>query len=140
MQIIPISVFSLLDDVSKIFSSGFQEMPSKLKKKEVKLYAQNEKRYLLARDAHLISVFTKDIFIREKTLVGVIEVDPKIILEKGIRTELLKLLAKKFHTYIDFKADDKIDLIKKLNELINKIAAICKSFLYIQDYINIVGF
>ena len=110
------------------------------KKQEVKLFAKNEKRYLLARDAHLISVFTKDIFIREKTLVGVIEVDPKIILEKGIRTELLKLLAKKFHTYIDFKADDKIDLIKKLNELINKIAAICKSFLYIQDYINIVGF
>ena len=140
MQIIPISVFSLLDDVSKIFSSGFQEMPSKLKKKEVKLYAQNEKRYLLARDAHLISVFTKGIFMMEKTLVGVIEVDPKIILEKGIRTELLKLLAKTFHTYIDFKANDnKIDLNRKLNELINRISSIRKSFLYIQDYINIDG-
>ena len=54
LQIIPISVFTLLDDVSKIFSSGFQEIPIKLQKKDVKLYAQNEKRFKLAKDAHLI--------------------------------------------------------------------------------------
>ena len=140
LQIIPISVFTLLDDVSKIFSSGFQEIPIKLQKKDVKLYAQNEKRFKLAKDAHLISVFTKGIFMMEKTLVGVIEVDPKIILEKGIRTELLKLLASTFHNYIDFKANDnKIALDKKLNELIIRISSIRKSFLYIQDYINING-
>ena len=139
LQIIPISVFSLLDDVSKIFSSGFQEIPIKLLKKEVKIYAQNEKRFKLAKDAHLISVFTKGIFMMEKTLVGVIEVDPKVILEKGIRTELLKLLARTFHQYIDFKINDKIALDKKLNELIVRISAIRKSFLYIQDYINING-
>ena len=140
LQIIPISVFTLLDDVSKIFSSGFQEIPIKLQKKDVKLYAQNEKRFKLAKDAHLISVFTKGIFMMEKTLVGVIEVDPKIILEKGIRTELLKLLASTFHNYIDFKANDnKIALDKKLNELIVRISSIRKSFLYIQDYINING-
>jgi WASH complex subunit strumpellin len=140
LQIIPISVFTLLDDVSKIFSSGFQEIPIKLPKKNVKLYAQNEKRFKLAKDAHLISVFTKGIFMMEKTLVGVIEVDPKIILEKGIRTELLKLLASTFHNYIDFKANDnKIALDKKLNELIVRISSIRKSFLYIQDYINING-
>ena len=140
LQIIPISVFTLLDDVSKIFSSGFQEIPIKLPKKDVKLYAQNEKRFKLAKDAHLISVFTKGIFMMEKTLVGVIEVDPKIILEKGIRTELLKLLASTFHNYIDFKANDnKIALDKKLNELIVRISSIRKSFIYIQDYINING-
>ena len=139
LQIIPISVFNLLDDVSKIFSSGFQEIPIKLPKKDVKKFAQNEKRFKLAKDAHLISVFTKGIFMMEKTLVGVIEVDPKIILEKGIRTELLKLLAKTFHNFIDFKANDKIALDKKLNELINRISSIRKSFLYIQDYINIDG-
>ena len=139
LQIIPISVFSLLDDVSNIFSSGFQEIPIKLLKKDVKIYAQNEKRFKLAKDAHLISVFTKGIFMMEKTLVGVIEVDPKVILEKGIRTELLKLLAKTFHQYIDFKINDKIALDKKLNELIVRISSIRKSFLYIQDYINING-
>ena len=139
LQIIPISVFNLLDDVSKIFSYGFQEIPIKLVKNEIKNYAQNEMRYRLAKDAHLISVFTKGIFMMEKTLMGVIEVDPKIILEKGIRRELLSLLAKIFHAYIDFKANDKINLDKKLNDLISKINSIKKSFLYIQDYINING-
>ena len=100
---------------------------------------KNEKRYRLAKDAHLISVFTKGIFMMEKTLMGVIEVDPKIILEKGIRRELLSLLAKIFHAYIDFKSNDKIHLDKKLNELIAKINSVRKSFLYIQDYINING-
>ena len=38
----------------------------------------------------------------EKTLMGVIEVDPKTILEEGIRKELLKLLANTFEKMIDF--------------------------------------
>ena len=139
LQIIPISVFGLLDDVSKIFSSGFQEIPIKLMKNEIKNFAQNEMRYRLAKDAHLISVFTRGIFMMEKTLMGVIEVDPKVILEKGIRRELLSLLAKIFHTYIDFKATDRIALDKKLNDLIAKINSVRKSFLYIQDYISING-
>ena len=139
LQIIAKSVFSLLDDVSRIFSSGFREIPLKLMRNDLKNYAQNEMRFRLAQDAHKISVFTKGIFMMEKTLMGVIEVDPKIILEKGIRRELLELLAKIFHNYIDFKANDKINLDKKLNELIAKITSVRKSFLYIQDYINING-
>ena len=139
LQIIPISVFQLLDDVSKIFSSGFKEIPIKILKNNIKDFAQNEMRYKLAKDAHLISVFTKGIFMMEKTLMGVIEVDPKVILEEGIRKELLKLLAKTFHSYIDFSYKDKVNLTDRLNELINKINSIKKSFLYIQDYINING-
>ena len=139
LQIIPKSVFALLDDVSRIFTQGFREIPLKLMRNDLKNYAQNELRFRLAQDAHKISVFTKGIFMMEKTLMGVIEVDPKIILEKGIRRELLELLAKIFHNYIDFKANDKINLDKKLNELIAKITSVKKSFLYIQDYINING-
>ena len=139
LQIIPKSVFALLDDVSRIFSSGFREIPLKLMRNDLKNYAQNELRFRLAQDAHKISVFTKGIFMMEKTLMGVIEVDPKIILEKGIRRELLQLLARTFHNYIDFKANDKINLDKKLKELVDKISSIKKSFLYIQDYINING-
>jgi WASH complex subunit strumpellin len=85
LQIIPKSVFALLDDVSRIFTQGFREIPLKLMRNDLKNYAQNELRFRLAQDAHKISVFTKGIFMMEKTLMGVIEVDPKIILEKGIR-------------------------------------------------------
>ena len=139
LQIIPKTVFCLLDNVSNIFSSGFQEIPHKLIKKEIKNYAQNEMRYKLAKNVHFISTFTQGTLLMEKTLMGVIEVDPKIILEKGIRRELISLLAKIFHEYIDFKSNEKINLDKKLNELIIKINSVKKSFLYIQDYINING-
>ena len=139
LQIIPISVFKLLDDVIKIFNSGFKEMPIKLEKIKIKDYSQNELRYKLSYDAHKISVFTKGIFMMEKTLMGVIEVDPKIILEKGIRRELLLLLANIYHSFIDFKVNDKINLNQKLNILNKRVTSVKQSFLYIQDYINING-
>ena len=40
---------------------------------------------------------------------------------------------------INFAPDDKIDIESKLEQLINKIKSLKKSFIYIQDYINING-
>ena len=84
-------------------------------------------------------MITKGILMMEKTLMGVIEVDPKVILEEGIRTELLKVLATAFQNHIDFGPGDKIDLKKKLNVLLTDLTALKKSFIYIQDYINLNG-
>ena len=139
LQIIPQSVFQILSHISDIFSSGFKEIPLKLPKIEIKNYIQEEKRFDLAQSVHKISMFTKGIYLMEKTLMGVIEVDPKIILEEGIRKELLRLLAYVYHNMINFGPDDKIDISSKLEELINKIKSLKKSFIYIQDYINING-
>jgi hypothetical protein len=75
----------------------------------------------------------------EKTLMGVIEVDPKNILEDGIRKELLNLLAINFNKIIDFSSNANIDFLAKLNELAKRISCIKRSFIFIQDYINING-
>ena len=139
LQIIPKSVFQILSHISDIFSSGFKEIPLKLPKIEIKNYIQEEKRFDLAQSVHKISMFTKGIYLMEKTLMGVIEVDPKTILEEGIRKELLRLLAKEYHNMINFAPDDKIEIESKLEQLINKIKSLKKSFIYIQDYINING-
>ncbi len=48
-------------------------------------YAQLEQRYELARMTHAISVFTEGILAMETTLVGIVHVDPKQLLEDGIR-------------------------------------------------------
>ena len=140
LQIIPLSVFNILDNVIHIFQEGFMELPVKVKKVDLKTYTQQEKRYILARATHQIAQFTKGIYLMEKTLMGVIEVDPKTILEEGIRKELLSLLAKTFNEYIDFSVNTKKrDFQPKLKEIISKISCIKRSFLYIQDYINIKG-
>ena len=139
LQVIPRRVFELMQEVYNTFESGFKEMSLKILKKNFKDYAQPEARYKLAKAVHGISMITKGIFMMEKTLMGVIEVDPKEILEEGIRKELLKLLAKTFQKHIDFAPGDKIDFNKQLNKLIVEITAIKKSFIYIQDYVNMNG-
>jgi WASH complex subunit strumpellin len=139
LQIVPKSVFNLHDTVINIFTKGFQELPIKILKADLKDYAQFDDRYLLAKLTHQISLFTKGILMMEKTLMGVIEVDPKNILEDGIRKELLNLLASNFDKIINFTAGYNVDFNAKLSELTKKISCIKRSFIYIQDYINTNG-
>ena len=139
LQVIPHRVFELMNTIYSIFCKDFKEMPNKILRKNLKDYSQIEDRFQLAQAIHGISMITKGILMMEKTLMGVIEVDPKVILEEGIRTELLKVLALAFHKHMDFGPGDKIDLKKKLNVLFTDLSALKKSFLYIQDYINLNG-
>ena len=139
LQVIPHRVFELMNKIYVIFCSQFKDMPNKILKKDLKEYSQIEQRYELAKAVHGISMITKGILMMEKTLMGVIEIDPKVLLEEGIRTELLKVLALAFQKHIDFAAGDKIDLKKKLQILDTDLSALKKSFIYIQDYINLNG-
>ena len=139
LQVIPRRVFEFMKDIIRIFEGKFKEMPIKILKKDFKDYSQFEDRFNLAKAAHGISMITKGIFMMEKTLMGVIEVDPKVILEEGIRKELLGLLAITFHNHIDFGVGDKIDFTQKLNRLNREISSIKRAFIYIQDYVNMNG-
>ena len=139
LQVIPHRVFELMNIVYTTFCNQFKEMPNRILKKDLKEFSQIEDRFKLAKAVHGISMITKGILMMEKTLMGVIEIDPKVILEEGIRTELLKVLGDAFHKHIDFGTGDKIDLKKKLNLLCNDLNALKRSFMYIQDYINLNG-
>ena len=139
LQVIPHRVFELMNTVYTIFCKEYKELPNKILKKDLRDYSQMEQRFKLAQAVHGISMITKGILMMEKTLMGVIEIDPKVILEEGIRTELLKVLGDAFHKYIDFGPTDKIDLKKKLNLLCVDLSALKKSFIYIQDYVNLNG-
>ena len=46
-------------------------------------------RYTVAKLTHAISVFTDGMLMMKSTLVGVIKIDPKKLLEDGIRKELV---------------------------------------------------
>ena len=139
LQVIPHRVFELMNVVYTTFCNQFKEMPNRILKKDLKEFSQIEDRFKLAKAVHGISMITKGILMMEKTLMGVIEIDPKVILEEGIRTELLKVLGDAFHRHIDFGPGDKIDLKKKLNLLCADLNALKRSFMYIQDYVNLNG-
>ena len=46
-------------------------------------------RYKVAKLTHAVSVFTDGMLMMKSTLVGVIKVDPKKLLEDGVRKELV---------------------------------------------------
>ncbi|KAI0224187.1 hypothetical protein LSAT2_024791 [Lamellibrachia satsuma] len=138
LQIIPETMFSLLAKIIQLQTTQIKEVPTRLEKDKMREYAQLEERYEVARLTHAISVFTEGILMMKTTLVGIVKVDPKQLLEDGIRKELVKQVATALHVGLIFNP--------KANELVPKLQAVGaqmdgfrRSFEYIQDYVNIYG-
>ena len=72
-------------------------METKMLKETLKDFACLEDRYILAKRTHEVSMLTEGMLVLDKTLMGVIEIDPKEILVDGIRKELGKTLAGLLH-------------------------------------------
>jgi len=76
----------------------------------------------------------------KSTLVGIIKIDPKQLLEDGIRKELVRQVASALNQCISFNPKAKSsELGPKLDALGNIMEGFQKSFEYIQDYVNIYG-
>lgn len=139
LQIIPESMFSLLDKIIRMQTNKIKEVPTRLDKDKLKEYAQLDERYevrnftfiphffdiyiyvfvskilhlrhltfQVARLTHSISVFTEGILMMKTTLVGIIKVDPKQLLEDGIRKELVRQVAAALHQALMFNPKAKV--------------------------------
>eukprot|EP00045_Choanoeca_perplexa_P015316 m.190625 g.190625 ORF g.190625 m.190625 type:complete len:1158 (-) comp16947_c0_seq1:144-3617(-) len=141
LQIIPESMFEILDRVIAIRTQTLKEVPTRLEKDELKVYAQLDTRYLISELTYQISVFTEGILMMKSTLVGVIKVDPKQLLEDGIRRELVGKVAPALDQVLVFEAakGKPVDLHHRLRVLQTKMAGFRRSFEYIQDYVDMYG-
>ncbi|XP_046807236.1 WASH complex subunit homolog 5 isoform X2 [Lucilia cuprina] len=144
LQIIPETMFNLMARIIQLQTDVLKEIPTRLEKDKLKEYAQFEDRYTVAKLTYSISVFTEGILMMEKTLVGVIELDPKQLLEDGIRKELVKHLANALNVGLIFSANAKqknatVELETKLAQLAKTMDGYRRSFEYIQDYLNVHG-
>ena len=90
-------MFRLLDQIIKLQTQKIKDVPTRLDKDKIKEFAQLNERYEVAKLTHSISVFTEGILAMKSTLYGVIKVDPKQLLEDGIRKELVRLLTMTLH-------------------------------------------
>ncbi|XP_037658369.1 WASH complex subunit 5 isoform X2 [Choloepus didactylus] len=113
LQIIPESMFTSLLKIIKLQTHDIIEVPTRLDKDKLRDYAQLGPRY---------------------------EVDPKQLLEDGIRKELVKRVAFALHRGLIFNPRAKpSELMPKLKELGATMDGFHRSFEYIQDYVNIYG-
>lgn len=143
VQIIPHSIFNLLKSIIELQTNHLKELPERLEKDKVREYAQLDERYKIAKLTFSISVFTDGILAMKKTLVGVIELDPKQLLEDGIRMELVNSVSAALNENLQFtgkaKNPKELMVVENLTTLSNIIDGYRRSFEYIQDYLNING-
>jgi WASH complex subunit strumpellin len=86
-----------------------------------------------------VSVFTEGILAMDRTLYGVIEVDPKQMLEDGIRKELVNQITHALHELLVFRSGKPGECEAQLTKLSARLDGFRRSFEYIQDYLNIYG-
>ncbi|XP_052274369.1 WASH complex subunit 5-like isoform X2 [Dreissena polymorpha] len=140
LQIIPQTMFSQLAKIITLMTGQIKEVPTRLEKDKMKEFAQLDERYQVAKLTHSISVFTEGILMMKTTLVGIIKIDPKQLLEDGIRKELVQQVARALHNTLQFNPKAKTsELTPRLESLGGQMEGFRRSFEYIQDYVNIYG-
>uniref|UniRef100_A0A4W3IH07 WASH complex subunit 5 n=1 Tax=Callorhinchus milii TaxID=7868 RepID=A0A4W3IH07_CALMI len=147
LQIIPESMFTSLAKIIKLQTHNIMEVPTRVDKDKLKDYAQLGARYEVARLTHAISIFTEGILMMKTTLVGIIKVDPKQLLEDGIRKELVKRVAFGLHKGLIFNPKAKIldwqsmyqsthipiPKFQPVDESVTFIGRLCREILRITD-------
>ncbi|XP_030745333.1 WASH complex subunit 5 [Sitophilus oryzae] len=139
LQIIPKSMFQKLGRIIEIQRSVLKEIPASIEKEKLKEYAQLEERFEFAELTHLASIFSQGMLMMKSTLVGVVRLDAKKLLEDGIRKELVQYISEALHSELKFETKSKLNLKEKLKLLGCTMEGYKKSFEYIQDYINVNG-
>lgn len=132
LDIIPRSVFLILDDLIQLQTNSLKPIPTKLERRYLKDFAQLDHRYTLAKATHQVSVFTQGILAMKRTIMGIIKLDPRQLLEDGIRAELVRQLTTAMHTFLVFKTGQLSEFEARLAELGRKLDGFRQSFEYIQ--------
>jgi WASH complex subunit strumpellin len=139
LEIIPISVFQLLNRIVKIQTHKLTDIPIRFEAKDLKNFAQLDDRLEMSKLTHQVSIFTEGVLVMEKTLLGVIQVDPRQILEEGLRRELVRQIGTAMHTNLAFKSFEPAAIEQVFSSLALSLNGYKKSVEYVQDYINIAG-
>jgi WASH complex subunit strumpellin len=145
MEVIPIIIFSILRDVITLQAKGMAAVPVRIELAQLRDYSQLEQRAVLAKRTHEIGIFTEGILAMEKTLLGVIQVDPRQILKDGISKHLVDQISRALHTCLCFDLrggrgrDPKANVEGALLQLRDTLDAYRRAFEYVQDYISLYG-
>ena len=88
-------MFALLEQVVEL-QSKLEDLPTRLDKDKLKEFSQLDKRFEIARLTHKVSVLSRGILALRTTLVGVVQIDPKKLLEEVFKSLVYFFLRKLF--------------------------------------------
>ncbi len=139
LEVIPKSVFKILSEIEQIQTHKMVNLPTRFEAKDLKNYAQLDLRFELSKLTHQVSIFTEGVLVMQKTLLGVIEVNPKMILQEGLRRELVRLIAEAMFKNLSFADTTQGEIYAKIQALASTLDGLKRSIEYLQDYIDIAG-
>jgi len=139
LDVIPKTVFQLLDAIIQLQTSSIPELSAKVEKDQIRDFAKLESRFKLSQLTYAISVFTEGILAMETTLVGIDRMIPKQMLEDGIRKELVRRVSSALDSTLVFETGKIDEFNLRLRSVAQQLDGYCRSFQYIQDYIRLQG-
>jgi WASH complex subunit strumpellin len=154
LEVIPVSVFKILSQIEHIQTYQMVHIPMKVEAKDLKNYSQLDLRFELSKLTHQVSIFTEGILVMEKTLLGVIQVDPRQILHQGLKRELVRQIATAMHDNImgtgsgvsgisgsggGVKIVSRDEMYLNMSRMATTLNGLKRSLEYLQDYIDING-
>ena len=139
VEVVPKKVFGLLRRIIEIQSERMQPIPMRIEADRLSDYAQPNERLELARLTYRVSLFTEGILAMKQTLLGVVQVDPREILEKGLRKELVQQVCGAMHEALVFRQFSSGELERVAAGLEKTLDTMRRSVEYIQDYIDLAG-
>ena len=144
LEIVPISIFDVLAQIILIRTNVLKELPNRIERNKMKEYAQLNDRANLAALTKEISILTTGVLAMKTTLMGVITVDPKQMLEEGIRKQLVKkIISVLYFSLMPTKKQKGGMNLSNFNKMIDLVGraleGIQHSFEYMGDYVNLDG-
>ena len=97
LQIIPETMFETLSKIVALKTSELHEIPDQIDCQQLKTYGQFDSRFQLAQYVSEIATYSQGVLKMNKSFVGVLCVEPKLLLEDGIRTEIVRKLITLFN-------------------------------------------
>jgi WASH complex subunit strumpellin len=129
----------VLKEIEEIQTHKMVAIPTRFEAKDLKNFAQLDLRFDLSRLTHQVSVFTEGVLVMQRTLLGVIHVEPRQILQEGLRRELVRLTANAMHQNLSFRDMTQDEIYSRVSSLSAQLDGLKRSIEYLQDYIGIAG-
>ena len=151
LDVVPAQMFAILTRSVALHTRRVLELPSRLEKAQLKDHAQLDERFALAEATHSVAVFTQGVLAMQRTFCGVLELDPRRLLEQGLCTQVCAHVAAALHEELVFTvlqpglvttAVRQVSLEEyhhRLGACAARMDALRESFEYIQDFVNVSG-
>ncbi|KAL9189378.1 hypothetical protein ACHAXT_009053 [Thalassiosira profunda] len=150
LEIVPMSMFAIMVQMGDIIERGLQRLPPKVQADKLVAYAQPNERYKLSMMAHEIAVFSDGILEMDNTVIGGAQVNPRELLDEGLRKELVSHVSGLLNNLLqfDFSADSETvasmskhqaAAMRSLSSLAGRMEGFQAALQCVEDYICLDG-